>query len=139
MAECESNSICRSSPSQVSSQVSSLDNSKRLEEPWTHKGEELILAWSKQIKYSQILHDKSGYYYKNMRKRWGLPAIIIPAVMAPISSVFSHTTWIKYVNMGAFVIVAILGGVDSFFSFAAKKERHFNHSARYGELQTSIE
>ena len=44
-------------------------------------------------------------------------AIIIPAVMAPISSVFSHTTWIKYVNMGAFVIVAILGGVDSFFNF----------------------
>jgi len=141
MAECESNSnsnsnsICKSSVSQVSS----LDNSRRLEEPWTHKGEELILAWSKQIKYSQMLHDKSGYYYKNMRKWWGLPAIIIPAVMAPISSVFSHTTWIKYVNMGAFVIVAILGGVDSFFNFATKKERHFNHSARYGELQTSIE
>ena len=63
--------------------------------------------------------------------------IIIPAVMAPISSVFSHTTWIKYVNMGAFVI-ADIGGVDSFFNFD-KKERHFNHSARYGELQTSIE
>lgn len=134
MVENETNSSSRS----PKTQVSSLDGS-RFEEPWTRKGEELILAWSKEIERAKDLHDDSGYYYRNMRKRWGLPAIIIPAVMAPVSSVFSETNWIKYVNMGAFVVVAIMGGIDSFFSFAAKKEKHFNHSARYGELQTSIE
>ena len=32
-----------------------------------------------------------------------------------------------------------MGGIDSFFSFSTRKERHFNHSARYGELSTAIE
>ena len=120
------------------SEQSSSDNN-RIEEPWTRKGEELILEWCKDIQIQKDLHDQAGYYYKTMRKRWGLPAIILPAVMAPISAVFSDTNWIKYVNMGAFIIVAIFGGIDSFFSFATRKERHFNHSARYGELQTAIE
>ena len=117
---------------------SSTDNG-RMEEPWTDKVEELILHWSEDIKRSKNLHDESGYYYKNMRKQWGLPAIILPAVMAPISTVFADTYWIKYLNMASFVTVAIMSGVDSFFSFSTRKERHFNHSARYGELQTSIE
>tara|TARA_B100000073_G_C23740895_1_gene573652 strand:- start:2205 stop:2756 length:552 start_codon:yes stop_codon:yes gene_type:complete len=120
------------------SEQSSSDNN-RIEEPWTRKGEELILEWCKDIEIQKELHDEAGYYYKRMRKRWGLPAIILPAIMAPISAVFSDTNWIKYVNMGAFIIVAIFGGIDSFFSFATRKERHFNHAARYGELQTAIE
>ena len=111
----------------------------RVEEPWTQKGEALIMEWNADIKRSKDLHDEAGYYYKRMRKNWGLPAIILPAAMAPISSVFADTNWIKYLNMASFVLVAIMGGIDSFFSFSTRKERHFNHSARYGELSTSIE
>tara|TARA_Y100000389_G_C17470062_1_gene529555 strand:- start:3036 stop:3617 length:582 start_codon:yes stop_codon:yes gene_type:complete len=111
----------------------------RIEEPWTYRGEQLIQQWNEDIKLSKQLHDDSGYYYKDMRKKWGLPAIVLPAVMAPISTVFAEEPWIKYVNMTSFVIVAIMGGIDSFFSFSTRKERHFNHSARYGELQTTIE
>lgn len=111
----------------------------RLEEPWTIKGEELIKLWNAEIKISKKLHEESGYYYKKMRKRWGLPAIVLPAVMAPFNGVFSDTKWIKYVNVTTFMIVAFMSGIDSFFSFATRKERHFNHSSRYAELSTSIE
>ena len=119
--------------------VSSSSDTKREEEPWTHKGEELIKQWAEDIKKCKELHDTSGYYYKRMRKNWGLPAIILPTVMAPISSVFADTTWIKYVNMCSFITVAIMSGIDSFFSFSTRKERHFNHAARYCELATTIE
>ena len=118
---------------------STSEDNNRIEEPWTHKGENLILEWNTDIKKSKQMHDDSGYYYKRMRKNWGLPAIILPAAMAPVSSVFSDKYWIKYLNMVAFVTVAIMGGIDSFFSFATRKERHFNHAARYGELSTAIE
>ena len=97
MVENETNSSSRS----PKTQVSSLDGS-RFEEPWTRKGEELILAWSKEIKRAKDLHDDSGYYYKNMRKRWGLPAIIIPAVMAPVSSVFFRNKLDKVCKYGCF-------------------------------------
>lgn len=125
--------------SALKSEVTISSDDDRMEEPWTHKGEELIHMWAKDIKRAKELHDQAGYYYKNMRKNWGLPAIILPACMAPVSSVFAETSWIKYLNMTSFIIVAIMGGIDSFFSFATRKERHFNHSARYGELATAIE
>lgn len=111
----------------------------RDEEPWTVKGESLILKWNYDIKISKKLHEESGYYYKNMRKRWGLPAIVLPAVMAPFSAVFSNNDWIKYVNATSFMIVAFMSGIDSFFSFATRKERHFNHASRYAELSTTVE
>lgn len=121
----------------VNSSIS--EDRTRDEEPWTLKGETLILKWNNDIKISKKMHEESGYYYKNMRKRWGLPAIVLPAVMAPFSAVFSDSFWIKYVNASSFMIVAFMSGIDSFFSFATRKERHFNHSARYAELATSIE
>tara|TARA_Y100000389_G_scaffold21763_1_gene18685 strand:- start:324 stop:908 length:585 start_codon:yes stop_codon:yes gene_type:complete len=120
-------------------EITTSSDGHREEEPWTHKGEQLILEWLKDIKRSKDLHDESGYYYKRMRKNWGLPAILLPAVMAPATSVFADTPWIKYLNMASFITVAFMGGIDSFFSFSTRKERHFNHSARYGELATAIE
>ena len=117
----------------------SVDNANRPEMPWTKKTEDLLNLWETDIKRSHKMHDKSGYHYKHLRKVWGIPAIILPGVMSPISAVFAETTWIKYVNMGAFVLVAIFAGIDAFFSFATRKEQHFNHSSRYDELTTIIE
>jgi hypothetical protein len=123
----------------VKSEMTTSSDGGRQEEPWTSRSEELILDWLKDIKRSKDLHDQAGYYYKTMRKNWGLPAILLPAIMAPVSSVFADTFWIKYLNMSSFIIVAFMGGIDSFFSFSTRKERHFNHSSRYGELATAIE
>lgn len=117
----------------------SVDNTERAEMPWTKKTEDLLDLWKIDIKRSHKMHDKSGYHYKHLRKVWGIPAIILPGVMSPISAVFAETDWIKYVNMSAFVLVAIFAGIDGFFSFSTRKEQHFNHSSRYDELTTIIE
>lgn len=117
---------------------SSSDN-KRIEEPWCSKGENLILKWSADIQLQKQLHERSGYYFKRLRKMWSLPTVVIPSIMSPVSAVFSDMTWIKYVNMSAFICVGFLGAVDSFYNFSTRKEKHFNHSARYAELQTAIE
>tara|TARA_Y100000389_G_scaffold205112_1_gene263365 strand:- start:9073 stop:9675 length:603 start_codon:yes stop_codon:yes gene_type:complete len=111
----------------------------RVEEPWTIKGESLIHKWNSEIKDLKNLHEKSGYYYKKMRKRWGLPAIVLPAIMAPFSTVFADYFWIKYVNAISFMVVAFMSSIDSFYSFATRKEKHFNHSTRYSELSTMID
>lgn len=115
------------------------EDTGRYEEPWTNKGENLIREWNEKIKDSKKLHDAAGYYYKKQRKQWGLPAIVLPAVMAPFTGVFAEYNWIKYVNVMSFMLVAFFSGIDSFYNFATRKERHFNHSARYAELSTAIE
>jgi hypothetical protein len=111
----------------------------RCEEPWSEKNESLLMQWKTEILVSKGLHEKAGYFCKRMRKYWAIPSIILPATMAPLSSVFADTDWIKYLNMVSFIGVAIIGGLDSFFKYATRKEKHFNHAARYGELMTSIQ
>ena len=112
---------------------------KRSEEPWSEKGEILMKEWLKQLYVLQMRHEESGYYYKKMRKIWGLPCVLIPSIMAPITNVYSEWKNISYLNMAAFVLVAIFTGVDSFFSFALRRERHFNYSTRYGELHSEVQ
>jgi|TARA_B100001113_G_scaffold353678_1_gene359105 hypothetical protein len=111
----------------------------RSEEPWSTEGEHLMKDWMKQIFNLQSRHDEAGYYYKKMRKIWGLPCILIPSIMAPVTNVYSKWKFIQYINMGAFVLVAIFTGVDSFFSFALRRERHFTQSTRYGELHSEMQ
>lgn len=124
------------------SDVSKSDKShdmSRSEEPWTQKVEELIIIWNKDIQEQVALHEKSGYYYRNKKQLVGLPAVLIPLMMAPFSATFADKSWIQYVNMFSFVIVGFLSGLETFFSFGSSKEKHFNHSSRYQELQTYIE
>lgn len=111
----------------------------RSEEPWSETGEALMNQWLKEVYTLQFRHEKAGYFYKKMRKIWGLPCVIIPSVMTPITNVYADYKHIQYINMIAFVTVAIFTGVDSFFSFALRRERHFTHSTRYSELHSEIQ
>ena len=111
----------------------------RSEEPWSEAGETLMNHWLREVYTLQYRHEKAGYFYKKMRKIWGLPCVIIPSVMTPITNVYADYKHIQYINMLAFVTVAIFTGVDSFFSFALRRERHFNHSTRYSELHSEIQ
>jgi len=111
----------------------------RSEEPWSEAGEKLMNHWLREVYTLQYRHEKAGYFYKKMRKIWGLPCVIIPSVMTPITNVYADYKNIQYINMLAFVTVAIFTGVDSFFSFALRRERHFNHSTRYSELHSEIQ
>jgi hypothetical protein len=111
----------------------------RSEEPWSEAGEKLMNHWLREVYTLQYRHGRAGYFYKKMRKIWGLPCVIIPSVMTPITNVYADYKHIQYINMLAFVTVAIFTGVDSFFSFALRRERHFNHSTRYSELHSEIQ
>ncbi|AII17009.1 hypothetical protein JO84_gp252 [Aureococcus anophagefferens virus] len=111
----------------------------REEEPWTQNIEKLISTWNHHIAEKIELHNNAGYFYKRQKQIYGLPPILLSVCMAPVSGTFYDYSWIKYVNMVSFVTVAFFSGIDNFFNFGSRKEKHFNHSARYSELKTYIE
>lgn len=115
------------------------DLKNRPEMPWTSKNDDLLNTWNDDILRSQQMHERAGYHYKYLRNIWGIPAIIVPGVLSPIAAVFYDTEWIKYVNAGGFILVAVFSGIDTFFEFSTRKEQHFNHAARFAELSTAIE
>lgn len=111
----------------------------RREEPWSDNAEKLMREFVHSVYVSHKKHELAGYYYKRLRKLWGLPCVLIPSVMAPITNVFAEYKNIQYVNTGAFILTAIFTGVDSFFSFNLRRERHFTYSARFGELHHEMQ
>lgn len=117
----------------------------RTEGPWSNDIEGLMNDWKNMCKLKSDLHSKAGYIYKRKHTHWGLPSMLIPISMAPISvmigynSCSSDLNWQTIFNSAAFLISGIFSGVSSFFKFETKKEQFFNFSARYCDIITDIE
>ena len=91
-----------------------------------------------KIKSSQ--HEQAGYAAKAKNTHWGLPLVILPTIMSPISLLLEATSPAsKYINAGAFLATGVIGGVYSFFKFGEKMSNHFNFSARYADVASDIE
>ena len=111
----------------------------REEEPWLDDHEALIHQWRQTSDTLSKKHEDAGYAAKRKHTRFGLPAMLIPMVMAPMTPLFSSHWSTVYVESVGFVLSAVASGMVQFFNFAGKSERHFNFSARYADLVTDIE
>lgn len=84
-------------------------------------------------------HEQAGYYFKNRNTLWGLPAVLIPTIMAPISVLIDENTDVGiYINAGAFLLTGIITGVMSFFKYGEKMTNHFNFSSKYADVISDI-
>lgn len=110
------------------------------EEEWNERNEELIEEWLAVCQTQAKKHEIAGYRNKKKDMRWRLPATVIPLVMAPIAgAVTPDIFWgMNYVNAMVFATTAGMTGVYSFFNFQEKTQKHFDFSARYGDLITDI-
>tara|TARA_Y100000992_G_scaffold299430_1_gene266205 strand:- start:110 stop:586 length:477 start_codon:yes stop_codon:yes gene_type:complete len=111
----------------------------REEEPWLDDHEALIHQWKQTSDTLSKKHEDAGYAAKRKHTRFGLPAMLIPMVMAPMTPLFGSHWSTLYVESAGFVLSAVASGMVQFFNFAGKSERHFNFSARYADLVTDIE
>jgi hypothetical protein len=113
--------------------------------PWNDNIEELFEEWKSICKGKAKMHVKAGYIYKTKNTLWGLPAILVPIVMAPISIMIGYDEcdgeldWRAGLNAGAFLLSGIFSGVHSFFKYGEQMERFFNYSSRYNDIVTDIQ
>ena len=111
----------------------------RTEEPWGVPQETLIRSWRDACQDLAARHDRMGQFTKKKHHLFGLPAMLIPMVMAPMSSAFQGEWFIGFVEMTGFMCTALASGMTQFFNFGAKAEKHFQFSARYADLVTDID
>lgn len=111
----------------------------RLEESWSEKNEEFMKGISQMCDVKKKQHEQAGYYFKNRNTLWGLPAVLIPTIMAPISVLIDENTDVGiYINAGAFLLTGIITGVMSFFKYGEKMTNHFNFSSKYADVISDI-
>lgn len=108
------------------------------EESWTQATENLAIKWGEEAKKTSEAHAKAGLKHKFKHVVVGLPAALIPIVMAPVSSAFADEDGIEYVNMVGFLVSGALSAAHSFFSFDKKHQKHMDYSARYNDVYTDV-
>jgi hypothetical protein len=114
---------------------------KRTEEPWHSSLENYLKHMRDVADTHSSLHEQAGYHFKKRNNWFGLPSVLIPLIMAPVSLMLESvgTPAIQYVNAGGFMLTGVFTGVYSFFKYGEKMERHFAFSARYADILTDIE
>ena len=121
--------------------VNSLGDHKRVDEPWSHKIEELFQDINNDLNVKIEKHDRSGYHFKKMDARWGYPGILLAGVMVPISALMDpcgDNVALKVTNAIAYASIAIFTATSQYFNYGKKAQRHFDISARYGDVLTDI-
>lgn len=108
------------------------------EEAWSNEAEALAIEWGDQAKEASSSHNNAGKAHKFKHVAVGLPAALIPIVMAPISATFADSDGIQYANMVGFLLSGALSTAHSFFGFDRKYQKHMDYSARYGDVYTDV-
>ena len=112
---------------------------KMIEEPWNDQLEEYMLRFIQTAKIRSRQHERAGYYFKKLNTRWGLPLVLIPVAMSPISLMMGGSPEGEYTKAGAFLLSGLIAGVYSFFRYGEKLERHVGFAGRYTDAVTDIE
>ena len=73
------------------------------EEEWNDNTETLAREWAEKASEASVAHNKAGLVHKRKHVMFGLPAILIPICMSPISATLAHTEGIQYANMVGFL------------------------------------
>lgn len=115
-----------------------VDKRKIGEEEWSTEGEELAREWAQNAADASIAHNIAGKANKSKHVAIGLPAVLIPICMAPISATLADHNGIQYANMVGFLLSGCLTAVHSFFGYDKKHQKHMDFSARYSDLTTDV-
>jgi hypothetical protein len=120
----------------ISSKSSSEDDFNRKELLWERRGEDLISSWCEKLKKSSIAHGKMGKVMKNRYTMVSLPAVIIPVVASSLSTVLQPY---PLAMTGLMLTTSIFTGINSFFNYGKKEQKHFEYEASYQKLANEIE
>jgi hypothetical protein len=117
------------------SDISSHDDSSRKELLWQEREEVVIRSWVADMENKSKKHYIAGKRFKKMSELITLPSIIIPVVTSGLTQLLQPY---PYATTGLMLTVGILTGINGFFDYSGKKEKHFNYEALYGGLATTI-
>lgn len=109
------------------------------EEPWSDSSEILARTWAKRAQIESDKQFKAGIGKKKWHWYTGLPAILVPTIMATITPAISSNPNFQYVNIAAFVFSGTCAVIHTFFGFEAKYQEHMNFAARYSDVVSDVD
>ena len=104
---------------------------------------ELVLAWIRRARESQMAHYEMANMYDHREKWLGVPVIIISTIVG--TSAFASIAediiplWAKFAVGGLSIVVAVLSSLQTFFKYSEKSEIHKSSAAAFGASRRKLE
>ena len=126
----------RTMESNEDNSISSKDDPNRKELLWEKREEDVVRKWVKEMREQAKKHYKAGKKHKILHEWITIPSILIPVISSGLTPLLQPY---PYVSTGLMLTVGVLTGINGFYGFASKKERHLNYEGLYSVLSTEIE
>lgn len=92
-------------------------------------------------------HDSAGHYFHELDVRWGLPSVLIPAVLAPIiilvglntGDTCDTLTATDYVSTSGFVLTSFVTSINGYFRYGSRSTTHHLYASKYTNIITDID
>lgn len=116
--------------------LSSKDDTTRREVMWDSKNENVIKKWIEEMREQANKHYKAGKKQKRLHEWITVPSILIPVIASGLTPILQPY---PYISTGLMLTVGILTGINGFYNFASKKEKHLSYEGLYSTLIIDIE
>ena len=105
---------------------------------WNERIEEYIIELKLTSEEEADKCGRMAIYNAKCRNCWGLPSLILPAVLSPLSQTLKDEYYISYINCSGFILVGIFSCILAFFNYGKRSEQFFNVEGRFRDLITDI-
>lgn len=105
--------------------------------------DDLILAWIRRARESQLAHYEMADILGKKGRWLGVPVILVTSAIgtSALASVAAELipTWARVVTGVLSIFAAVLAGLQTFFNFADRADKHRVLGARYGTTRRKLE
>jgi len=114
--------------------TSSEDDPERREILWRSKAEDLVNRIRGGSDAQSRKHEKAAWKARRLYQLFGLPTVIIP-LAGSVAAQF-----LPEVAVSAMMLASgVCAGVNAFLNYGQKAQMHFEYSARWAELGSSVD
>lgn len=109
---------------------------ERSEMLWSDRSEDLLhnyqLSCRKQSDYHSVCYKK----FKKLNAIYSLPTMVIPIILSGLTTVLDDYPLVTNLSL---IFTGCLSGINIFFGYSKKSEKHNNFSGKFCELSMEIE
>lgn len=113
---------------------SSEDDPERREMMWRSKAEDLVNRTRDEAKVQSGKHEKAAWQARRLYQAFGLPTVLIP-LAGSVATQFLPEAAVTTMMLAS----GICAGVNAFLNYGAKVQQHFEYTARWAELASSVD
>jgi hypothetical protein len=126
--------IPRENIQRESTPTSSVDDPERREMLWRTRAEDHVNSVRGVAEAHAGKHEKAGWKARKLYQVFGLPTVIIP-LAGSVAAQFLPESAVS----GLMLASGVCAGVNAFLNYGQKAQMHFEYSARFAELASSID